>query len=230
MLKYFPGAGTVPRSGFGLHQPRRKSETIGGPAPHSCGSCPSGDAPCRFHDYRTGSLRSAQRILSCVLLPCTVQTYSVRFVSEKEISEMRPRANAHVGQDTIKSNAAVAREGLVGNLDWSERGTILAEKQSFRHSCQAVSVAVSGQTSCPVTSSQVVYFQHRLSPQKLRRGKPAVGCGRSHRLFNPAPPEAWLQPDILDQQSWNWRRCFSLTALFFYATLPSIFDGNGTAT
>ena len=55
-------------------------------------------------------------------------------MSEKEISEMRPRANAHVGQDTIKSNAAVAREGLVGNLDWSERGTILAEKQSFRHS------------------------------------------------------------------------------------------------
>jgi len=54
-------------------------------------------------------------------------------VSEKEISEMRPRANAHVGQDTIKSNAAVAREGLVGNLDWSERGTILAEKQCFWH-------------------------------------------------------------------------------------------------
>ena len=46
--------------------------------------------------------------------------------------------------------------------------------------------------SAPVTSSQVVYFQHRLSPQKRRRGKPVVGCGRSHRLFNPAPPEAWL--------------------------------------
>src|SRR6266480_5434 len=43
-----------------------------------------------------------------------------------------------------------------------------------------------------VTSSPAVYFQHRLSPQKLRRGKPVVGCGRSHRLFNTAPPEAWL--------------------------------------
>src|SRR5438445_13853837 len=46
--------------------------------------------------------------------------------------------------------------------------------------------------SWSVTSSQAVYFQlfqHRLSPQKLRRGKPVVGCGRSHRLFNPAPPE-----------------------------------------
>src|SRR5437660_10918855 len=48
--------------------------------------------------------------------------------------------------------------------------------------------------SAPVTSSQVVYFQHRLSPQKRRRGKPVVGCGRSHRLFNPAPPDAWLTP------------------------------------
>ncbi|PYT31736.1 MAG: hypothetical protein DMG57_04025 [Acidobacteria bacterium] len=37
-------------------------------------------------------------------------------------------------------------------------------------------------------------FQHRLSPQKLRRGKPVVGCGRSHRLFNPAPPEACWTP------------------------------------
>src|SRR5437879_9276354 len=49
--------------------------------------------------------------------------------------------------------------------------------------------------SWSVTSSQAVYFQlfqHRLSPQKLRRGKPVVGCGRSHRLFNPAPPEARL--------------------------------------
>jgi len=63
-------------------------------------------------------------------------------VSEKEISEMRPRANAHVGQDTIKSNAAVAREGLVGNLDWSERGTILAEKQSFRHTRQPAGLRV----------------------------------------------------------------------------------------
>src|SRR5207245_5847072 len=44
-------------------------------------------------------------------------------------------------------------------------------------------------------SSQAVYFQHRLSPQKLRRGKPVVGCGRSHRLFNPALPEAWLTSD-----------------------------------
>src|SRR5438552_18189721 len=53
--------------------------------------------------------------------------------------------------------------------------------------------------SWSVTSSQAVYFQlfqHRLSPRKLRRGKPAVGCGRSHRLFNPAPPEAWLTPDF----------------------------------
>src|SRR5437667_2693949 len=47
-----------------------------------------------------------------------------------------------------------------------------------------------------VTSSQAVYFQHRLTPQKLRRGKPVVGCGRSHRLFHPAPPEAWLTPDF----------------------------------
>jgi len=54
-------------------------------------------------------------------------------------------------------------------------------------------VARASWPSCPVTSSQVVYFQHRLSPQKLRREKLVVGCGRSHRLFNPAPPEAWLQ-------------------------------------
>ena len=48
---------------------------------------------------------------------------------------------------------------------------------------------------CDFQSSRL--FPTSVVSAKLR-GKPVVGCGRSHRLFNPAPPEAWL--------TWNFSR------------------------
>ena len=46
-----------------------------------------------------------------------------------------------------------------------------------------------------VTNSQVICFQHRPTRQKSRLKLYLAGCDVSHRLFNPAPPEAPLVCD-----------------------------------
>src|SRR5437667_581971 len=105
--------------------------------------------------------------------------------------------NHSIARKLISKAPAFIRSGF-------GRTVIIEIPERRRHAFQTArqrdgsteSCAVRLLISWSVTSSQAVYFQHRPTPQKLRRGKPVVGCGRSHRLFNPAPPEAWLTPAL----------------------------------
>src|SRR5437667_1159878 len=104
--------------------------------------------------------------------------------------------NHSIARKLISKAPAFIRSGF-------GRTVIIEIPERRRHAFQTArqrdgsteSCAVRLLISWSVTSSQAVYFQHRPTPQKLRRGKPVVGCGRSHRLFNPALPEAWLTSD-----------------------------------